>query len=431
MPKIIIKPTTVTPLSRRQLLSRGLSAVALGVLPGLTLARTPTTFRIGYIAPASGPLAIFSEPDDFVIQQFMDVVGPGVIAAGQRWPVEILRRDCESRADKARHAAQELIASGVDLVLASTTPECTNPVADVCEAAGIPCLTTISPWQAWYFGRGAKPGDRFRWSFHFFFGLEDIIASYLSLWQPLEVKGAVGVLWPDDDDGHAFANPDTGFPPALKEAGYAIVDPGRFSLQGEVNYAAMVSQFKSSNVEIVTGALPPPFFIEFWKECLRQQFKPKAVTVAKAVEFPEALMPFKRDASGITSLVWWSPKHPWKSGMTGQSADQLAHTYMQASQRNWTMPLGIKHALFEIALDVLRRSGGPGRPDALREALATTSYDSMVGHIDFNSGPVANVSKTALVCGQWDYQFRYLELLIVDNKGAEEVPKQARIRPMS
>jgi hypothetical protein len=44
---------------------------------------------------------------------------------------------------------------------------------------------------------------------------------------------------------------------------------------------------------------------------------------------------------------------------------------------------------------------------------------------------VPNVSKTALVCGQWDYQFRYLELLIVDNKGASDVSLQAHIRPMS
>ena len=140
-------------MNRRQLLNHGLSAVALGLLPGMALARTSQTFRIGYIAPATGPLAIFSEPDDFVIEQFMDVVGSGVNANGQRWPVEILRRDCASRADLAKKAAQQLVADGVDLVLASTTPECTNPVADVCEAAGVPCLTTISPWQAWYFGR--------------------------------------------------------------------------------------------------------------------------------------------------------------------------------------------------------------------------------------------------------------------------------------
>ena len=43
-------------------------------------------------------------------------------------------------------------------MLVVSTPETINPVADACEAAGVPCLSTVMPWEAWYFGRGAKPG---------------------------------------------------------------------------------------------------------------------------------------------------------------------------------------------------------------------------------------------------------------------------------
>ena len=44
-------------------------------------------------------------------------------------------------------------------MLATSTPEVVNPVADACEAAGVPCLSTVDPWESWYFGRGAKPGQ--------------------------------------------------------------------------------------------------------------------------------------------------------------------------------------------------------------------------------------------------------------------------------
>jgi len=44
------------------------------------------------------------------------------------------------------------------MMLATSTPEVINPVADACEAAGVPCLSTVAPWEACYFGRGAKPG---------------------------------------------------------------------------------------------------------------------------------------------------------------------------------------------------------------------------------------------------------------------------------
>ena len=63
---------------------------------------------------------------------------------------------------------------GVDMMLAISTPETINPVADACEAAGVPCLSTVMPWEAWYFGRGAKPGapSPFKWTYHFGFGGE-------------------------------------------------------------------------------------------------------------------------------------------------------------------------------------------------------------------------------------------------------------------
>jgi branched-chain amino acid transport system substrate-binding protein len=419
------------PMSRRDWLFGSAAVLAWGLLPVRVFARTRQSFRIGYIAPATGPLAIFSEPDDFVIGQFLQATGAGIKVGDTVWPVEVIRRDCQSRADVAEQAAKELVALDVDLVMSSSTPACSNPVADVCEQAGVPCLTTISPWESWYFGRGATSGQTFKWTYHFFFGLEDIINSYLSLWQPLNSTRPIGVLWPDDTDGYAFSDPSSGFPPALAKAGYDMVDPGRFALDGSADFAAIVRLFQQRKVEIVTGALPPPVFVEFWRECLKQGYKPRALTIAKAVEFPEVLMPFRHDASGITSLVWWSPQHPWSSGMTGESSKQLAQNYMRSSGRNWTMPLGLKHAHFELVLDILKRSFGPGQRESIRQAMASTDYQSVVGRINFSTGPVPNVSKTALVCGQWDYQFRYLELLIVDNKGASDVSLQAHIRPMS
>src|SRR5580692_11013991 len=56
--------------------------------------------------------------------------------------------------------AKTLINSDkIDMMLVVSTPETINPVADACEAAGVPCMSTVMPWEAWYFGRGAKPGQ--------------------------------------------------------------------------------------------------------------------------------------------------------------------------------------------------------------------------------------------------------------------------------
>ena len=48
-----------------------------------------------------------------------------------------------------------------------------NPVADACQAAGVPCISTVLPRQAWYFGRGAKEDDKaaFKFTYPFSFGV--------------------------------------------------------------------------------------------------------------------------------------------------------------------------------------------------------------------------------------------------------------------
>ena len=70
--------------------------------------------------------------------------------------------DTQSDPSRAGQLAKTLINSDkIDMMLCVSTPETINPVADACEAAGVPCLSTVMPWEAWYFGRGAKPGAAF------------------------------------------------------------------------------------------------------------------------------------------------------------------------------------------------------------------------------------------------------------------------------
>ena len=79
-------------------------------------------------------------------------------------------------------------------MLAVSTPEMINPVADACEAAGVPCLSTVMPWEALYFGRGAKPGapSPFKWTYHFGFGVEEFHKTYVSQWNLIPTNKKVG-----------------------------------------------------------------------------------------------------------------------------------------------------------------------------------------------------------------------------------------------
>ena len=46
-------------------------------------------------------------------------------------------------------ATKLITEDAVDLMVVASTPETTNPVSDQCEANGVPCISTVAPWQPW------------------------------------------------------------------------------------------------------------------------------------------------------------------------------------------------------------------------------------------------------------------------------------------
>jgi branched-chain amino acid transport system substrate-binding protein len=415
-------------MTRRTVLKAGAAAVSVLSSPWVR-AGGSDTFKIGYVSPQTGPLAAFAEPDAFTLEQVRKAVSGGIVSGGKKYAVEIIYKDSQSNPNRAGSAAAELILRDkVDLVVASATPATTNPVADQCELNQVPCITNDAPWQPYFFGRKGDAKVGFDWTYHFFWGLEDVIGAYTSLWKRIPTSGVIGALWPNDEDGNAWGDSKLGFPPALVERGFKLIDRGRF--QSPINdFSSFISEFKKSGVDIVTGVVPPPDFSNFWNQSGQQNFRPKIVTVAKATEFPAAIAAFGERARGLTVELMWSPAHPFSSGMSHQSARQLADAYQASSGRPWTMTLGFKHALFEVALDALGRAGGKD-PEAIRDAVASTRLDTVVGHIDFRTGPVPNIAKTPLVAGQWQQRGNDLELVIVDNSPAPNIPLQSELMPI-
>src|SRR5262249_22958400 len=153
-----------------------------------------------------------------------------------------------------------------------------------------------------------------------------------------------------------------------------------------------------------------------------QGFRPKVASIGKAILFPVAVEALGRDGNNLSSEVWWSPTHPFGSSLTGMSASALAGAYEAATKKQWTQPIGFVHALFEVAVDVLKRTPQLGDAKAAVQAIAATDHDTVVGKLRWNGAdlpPFAakNVAKTPLVGGQWRIKDgnRY-DIVITDNR---------------
>ena len=167
------------------------------------------------------------------------------------------------------------------------------------------------------------PETPFQWTYHFFWGLEDAIAAFLGMWRQLDNNKRVGGVFANDPDANAWGE---ALPPALKEAGFTFVDPGRFQTLTE-NFSAHISALKNADVDIITGNMIPPDFTTFWTQARQQGFQPKAMSVGKALLFPSAVEALGKAGHNLSTEIWWSPSHPFASSLNGLTAGQLAERH--------------------------------------------------------------------------------------------------------
>jgi len=409
--------------TRRNILKGFSAAIAAPALLKHTQAYSANpSIKVGFVSPKTGPLAGFAEADDFVLKGVQAALSGGVENNGKRYDIEIISKDSQSNPNRAAEVAADLILSDeVDIMVAASTPDTTNPVADQAEVNEVPCITTDCPWQPYFFGRNGNPAEGFEYTYHFFWGLEDVIANFLSLWDGAGVGKTVAGIFPNDADGNAWGDAKLGLAPPLKANGYDLIDPGRYQPMND-DFSNYISAFKEAGCEIVTGNMIPPDFATFWSQAAQQDFKPKVVTIGKALLFPSVIDSLGDRGNGLTSEIWWSPNHPFTSSLTNQNAKALADGYSAETGRPWTQPIGFKHALFEVVRDVVSRAEDLEDPAAIVSAIAGTNMSTIVGKVDWSQGPVKNVTKTPLVAGQWQRQGDKNELVITTNPQAPEIP---------
>ena len=139
--------------------------------------------KIGFTAPLTGPLAGFGEANDFTLKAIGSLFKDGLMMGGKSFAVEIIVKDTQSNSDTAAQVATKLITDDkIDMMIAIATPEMINPVAEQCEANGVPCLSTLAPWQPYFFGRNGDPAKGFDWTYHFFWGAGQMVGVFSEMW---------------------------------------------------------------------------------------------------------------------------------------------------------------------------------------------------------------------------------------------------------
>jgi branched-chain amino acid transport system substrate-binding protein len=339
-------------------------------------------------------------------------------------------KDTQSDPARASQVARELILTDkADLILTSSTPETTNPVADVCEAQGIPCVSTIVPWEAWFFARGGKPGTGFNFTTMFFFGMQQFGECFIPMWDRMNTNKVVAFTYPHDADGDAFRDNKTGLEFYSAQAGYHNVDGGAYT-DGTTDYSGQISKFKSAGASLFTNAPIPPDFNTMWKQAATAGFKPKLATVAKVLLFPADTVAIGDLVNNVATDAWWTPYHPYSSTLTGQTAKQFADAFEASTGKQWVQSIGSVHSLFEIAHKALTAVDDPHNRTAVATQLKTMNYTGISGPLDFTKGPMPGIAIQKPVGVQWKKGTKFpYSMVVVDNSANKNVPVNGDLVP--
>jgi len=378
--------------------------LTLGEVSDAYAASKSQTIKIGFVSPRTGALADFAGPDSYVLSLIRksSYFAKGITIGKTKYRIEITEKDTQSLGNVAVQVTQELINSGVDLILVSSAPETTIPVATTCEQYKVPCLSTVVPWESYWGGfsgatispEGGATGTGPKYNATFFFGMSQFVGTFVPMWQRVQKSTKcntnVAEMFPNDADGNAFRAawaPTVGA--IYPTGGFAFVDGGAYT-DLATDYTSMIQTFKTggkggASCDLFVNCPLPPDFQTFWTQASQQKYNPVLATVAKVMLFPTDAYALGALSNNIATDAWFTPYAPYKSSLTGMSAYAFCAGYQRTGHGQWVQSMGSTYSLFEIAIQGLKKVTNPHNRLALAKALQIVNYDGMCGPINMNS----------------------------------------------
>jgi branched-chain amino acid transport system substrate-binding protein len=251
------------------------------------------------------------------------------------------------------------------------------------------------------------------------------------MWKQIPSNKKIGVMYPNDADGNAIRD---NLAPLLEKGGYTIIDPGAYE-DGTTDYSAQIQKFKDEGVEMFNTFPIPPDFAAFWRQAAQQGLtrQIKIAQIAKTGLFPSDIEAVGDLGDKLATAAYWHWTFPYKSSLTGVSGEELASGYETTAGKQRQQQLGASMALLDGGFAALAASSNPNDKAAVAKALSTLNTVTMVGKVDFTSGPVPNVSEAPIIGAQWvksqaGSKFPF-DLVIVDNAPDPNVPVAAKLVP--
>ncbi|MCL5735688.1 MAG: ABC transporter substrate-binding protein [Actinobacteria bacterium] len=377
---------------------------------------TGREIKIGVDMPITGMFAVLAAADEWGKNLVEATFKDGLVCGdGKNHPISILLRDAQSDSARAAQVAGDLIVNDkVDILLGGGSPSICNPAADQAEALGCPFIGQNDPWEAFVMGRGYDLAGKkpMKWTYLHCLGAGQIHQCLADAFNKVPNNKKIALLFPNDADGQAQADPKTGAPPVYEAMGYQVVAPALYP-PGAEDFTDQITQFKKSGCDVLSGAVPTPDFANFWKQSLQQGFHPKVPSMSLAIGFPKAIEALGAAGLNLMGEGGWNRTWPFTDWITGMTCGQLSDQYEKDTGQQWVPSIGSTMDRYEIAFDALKRTTNVDDKNAIIDAFKTAKLEAVGGPVDFTAPvdanpfavesfrPYPNVVKGCLGAHQW------------------------------
>jgi len=330
----------------------------------------PQTIKIGALLSQTGPDFQVGGPAKLGYELAVDEInkagGIMVKAYGKKIPVELVMLDMETNPEKAIARAEALNAQGVPVAVGTTLVGAT---AEIFEKNKMPVVAAIMTINA-IMDRGFK----------YFFNIgtlnSEVAEAVFDTFGALP-KGTMPTKW-------AFLKEQSDFSTELfvfakqqaAKRGISVVYEGEYAMMTP-DLSALITGAKNGGADVVFAFPTPPDAITMLKQSAQLGFRPKANIMLRASDDPSwgKLGPLGDYAIGSPD---WHPALNYP-GVKELNAAVKAKTGQQTNPT-----VGPAYATIKVAAAAIEKAGSLDRA-AIRDALAATDMNTVVGHVKFNA----------------------------------------------
>jgi branched-chain amino acid transport system substrate-binding protein len=342
------------------------ATLLLAALLGTTaIAHAADPVRIGITTILSGPTADRGQSEQYGAQIALDRINEAGGVLGR--PVEAFYADNACKPAVGVPATQRLVEQEhVPVVIGALCTPVTHAIMPVLQDARVPLIIATSAGQDFVDASGAG-GDPYAFKT---IPSETDIARGLFRWLGTQNVKSAAILV---DSGRFPEANGVAFGKAAQSAGMTVTDQEVLK-PGATDYAALLDKLKTQSPDrlvLMLGASAAPFFHAYeasgWKVPITGRVDPAIALADVSPQF--------RDAGGLADMTDVAVFTPLleTSGVRGFVDAYRARYGLTPTQRSFFVFEAVN-----LAADAIRRAGTDS-PDAIEQALKTTTMPSLLG----------------------------------------------------